>query len=104
MMNKLSRTLFLTAVISCMELACCEHGLADVFNMPSGHTNLQFVPIGNPGNPGDPQEYEGSIDLYGSVARHFQMGKYEVTSAQYVQFLNSVAKTDTFGLYNPDMW
>ena len=28
------------------------------------------------------------------------MGKYDVTLGQYAQFLNAVAKTDTYGLYN----
>ena len=28
------------------------------------------------------------------------MGKYDVTLGQYCQFLNAVAKTDTYGLYN----
>ena len=36
---------------------------------------------------------------YGSVAYSYQMGKYDVTIGQYVQFLNAVAQTDTYGLY-----
>ena len=28
------------------------------------------------------------------------MGKYDVTVGQYCEFLNAVAKTDTYGLYN----
>ena len=28
------------------------------------------------------------------------MGEYDVTVGQYCQFLNAVAKTDTYGLYN----
>ena len=31
------------------------------------------------------------------------MGKYDVTVGQYCQFLNAVAKTDTYGLYNSSM-
>ena len=31
------------------------------------------------------------------------MGKYDVTVGQYCQFLNAVAKTDTYGLYNSYM-
>ena len=31
------------------------------------------------------------------------MGKYDVTVGQYCQFLNAVAKTDTYGLYNSNM-
>ena len=37
---------------------------------------------------------------YGSVGYAYQMGKYDVTVGQYCQFLNAVAKTDTYGLYN----
>ena len=31
------------------------------------------------------------------------MGKYKVTAAQYVDFLNAVASTDTYGLYSIQM-
>ena len=31
------------------------------------------------------------------------MGKYDVTVGRYVQFLNTVATTDTYGLYNMKM-
>ena len=31
------------------------------------------------------------------------MGKYDVTVGQYCQFLNAVAATDTYGLYNSYM-
>ena len=77
---------------------------ADVFNMGgtynqatgtwTGSASLQFVTVGNPGNAADPSTG------YGSVGYTYQMGKYDVTVGQYVQFLNAVAKTDTYGLYN----
>ena len=72
---------------------------ADVFNMPSGQTSLSFVTVGDPGNPADPNT--GS--LYGSVPYVYKMGTNDVTVGQYVQFLNAVAKTDTYGLYNSGM-
>lgn len=34
----------------------------------------------------------------------YNLGKYEVTARQYVEFLNAVAKTDAHGLYNANMW
>ena len=40
---------------------------------------------------------------YGSVGYAYQIGKYDVTVSQYCQFLNAVAKTDTYGLYNSNM-
>ena len=42
---------------------------ADVFNMPTGQTSLQFVPVGDPGNAADP------ATGYGSVGYAYQMGK-----------------------------
>jgi formylglycine-generating enzyme len=74
---------------------------AGVFNMPSGQTSLQFVTVGDPGNVADTtvMATDGTSG-YGSVGYVYQMGKYDVTVAQYCQFLNAVAKTDTFGLYN----
>jgi autotransporter-associated beta strand protein len=90
---------------------------ADVFNMPAGLTSLKFSNVGNPGNVGDTvkmatasedQLYiNGSPDTssgYGAVAYNYAIGTYDVTVAQYVQFLNAVATTgDPYGLYNPLM-
>lgn len=73
---------------------------ADVLNMPTGQTSLQFVTVGDPGNAADlTVDNDGTTD-YGSVPYDYRMGKYDVTVGQYVQFLNAVAKTDTYGLYN----
>ena len=63
-----------------------------------------WVTVGNPGNAG-----EGSGESYGgygpdricgAVGYTFNMGKFEVTAGQYTAFLNAVAATDTYGLYN----
>jgi formylglycine-generating enzyme len=70
---------------------------ADVFNMPEGLTSLEMVTVGNPGNDNDPETGYGRVDY------SYQIGKYEITAGQYTAFLNAVAKTDTYGLYNPDM-
>ena len=35
----------------------------------------------------------------GGVSYSYYMGKYEITNIEYVEFLNAVAKTDTYGLY-----
>ena len=69
---------------------------ADVFNMPTNETSMAFVTVGNPGNA------PSSIG-YGSVGYVYNIGKYDVTVGQYVQFLNAVAKTDPYGLYNSYM-
>jgi sulfatase modifying factor 1 len=72
---------------------------ADVFHLPSGQTSVQFVLVGNAGNPNDPV----SGGLYGDVPYVYNVGKYNVTVAQYAAFLNAVAATDTYSLYNSQM-
>ena len=72
----------------------------DVFNMPSGQTSLQFVTVGDPGNVAN-VVVGFSV---GNVPYKFNMGKYDVTLGQYVQFLNAVAATDTYGCYNEYIW
>ncbi|MFZ1935975.1 MAG: SUMF1/EgtB/PvdO family nonheme iron enzyme, partial [Thermoguttaceae bacterium] len=59
---------------------------------------LEFVTVGDPGNAADT-----SNGGHGSVPYVYQMGKYDVTVGQYCQFLNAVAKTDAYGLYNSGM-
>lgn len=77
---------------------------ADVFNMPSGQKSLEFVTVGDPGNAGEQSRLAyGDSTYYGAVPYSYQMGKYDVTAAQYCQFLNAVAKTDTYGVYTANM-
>ncbi len=65
---------------------------------------IELVPVGNPGNAADDQVMDDGTSGYGAVDYAFQIGKYEVTAEQYSAFLNDVAKTDPYGLYNPRMW
>jgi len=58
---------------------------------------IPTVPVGNAGNTND------ATDGQGAVAYEYRIGKYEVTLDQYVEFLNAVAATDTYGLYNASM-
>lgn len=63
------------------------------------YTTIDTVPVGDPGNPSD-----GRYAPYlGSVAYVYNMGKFEVTAGQYTEFLNKVAATDTYSLYNTQM-
>ncbi len=62
---------------------------------------IETVPVGNVGNTADTR-YE--TPGYGAVDYTYNIGKYEVTAGQYTEFLNAVAATDTYGLYNTDMW
>jgi formylglycine-generating enzyme required for sulfatase activity len=59
---------------------------------------IDTVPVGNPGNAADTHGAG-----YGAVTDSYNIGKYEVTAGQYTEFLNAVAKTDTYGLYNTTM-
>jgi len=61
---------------------------------------LQWVTVGDPGNTADTT---GAPNPAGAVATSFQIMKYEFTNQQYTDFLNSVAKTDTYSLYNANM-
>ena len=61
---------------------------------------LQWVTVGDPGNTADTT---GAPNPAGAVATSFQIMKYEFTNQQYTDFLNSVASTDTYSLYNTNM-
>jgi formylglycine-generating enzyme required for sulfatase activity len=74
-----------------------------VFNMPDGQVSLQMMPVGNPGNAPETAVMNDGTSGYGSVAYNYNIGKYDVTVGQYCQFLNAVAKTDAYGLYNSNM-
>jgi formylglycine-generating enzyme required for sulfatase activity len=57
------------------------------------------VPVGNRGNAGDLQ----SQGTFGAVAYNYRIGKYEVTNAEYTEFLNAKAASDPLALYKPAM-
>ena len=40
---------------------------------------------------------------FGSVSYSYYMSKYEISNSEYVEFLNAVAKTDTYQLYTNNM-
>ncbi len=87
------RILFSVAVLC---LGVTSPTIADVFDMPATATGLEFVAVGDLYNSPDDTGH-------GGVNYGYRIGKYEVTNAQYAEFLNAVASTDTHGLYNPDM-
>lgn len=55
--------------------------------------NIALSTVGNPGNTADSTGY-------GSVSYSYDIGTYDVTLNQYSAFLNAVAKTDQYGLYD----
>jgi sulfatase modifying factor 1 len=57
---------------------------------------IDTVTVGDAGNAAD-------TTGFGAVANAFAIGKYEVTIGQYTTFLNAVAATDTYRLYNTRM-
>ena len=66
-----------------------------------------MVTVGNPGNAGELSGAGaggyGPARICGAVDYTFNIGKYEVTAGQYTEFLDKVAATDTYGLYNTNM-
>ena len=65
---------------------------------PALGVTIDWVTVGLPGNAADEQTG------FGSVAYTYRISKYEVTNAQYVEFLNAVAVVDDpNGLYNTEM-
>jgi sulfatase modifying factor 1 len=59
---------------------------------------IDWVTVVNPGNAADTAPAG-----YGAVADSFRIMKFEFTNQQYTDFLNSVAATDTYSLYNASM-
>lgn len=64
------------------------------YNLDNDIVFLETVPVGDPGNPDD-------ITGYGGVSYDYEIGKYEVTNDQYVEFLNAVASCDLYQLWDP---
>ena len=101
-----NRALMVVALASVLTLAVgiSQAQASNVFNMPAGQTSLHFVTVGDPGNVADTTVMlQDGTTGYGSVSYVYQIGKYDTTVGQYCQFLNAVAETDTYGLYNSSM-
>ncbi len=94
-MRNISRLVAVAAVV----LACVSGAQA---------VDIETVTVGNPGNTGESSgECAGGhgpcCTDCGAVDYVYNIGKYEVTAGQYTEFLNAVAATDTYGLYNTSM-
>ncbi len=63
---------------------------------------MEMVTVGDAGNAPDPLN-TNAVPGIGSVDYVYQIGKFEVRNSEYVEFLNAVAATDTYGLYNASM-
>ncbi len=86
-----SAALVLLLVLSSLSLAATG---------PSG--GFTWVTIGDVNNPADPLN-SGAVPGIGSVSYAYRLSAYEVTNAQYVDFLNAVAKSDPHNLYSTFM-
>lgn len=63
----------------------------------SAQITMDWSTVGNAGNAANP------TTGFGSVGYEYRIGTYEVTNSQYAAFLNSVAASDSNGLYNANM-
>jgi formylglycine-generating enzyme required for sulfatase activity len=82
-------------------MAACLCAVGFGLGVQSAHAvTLDMVTVGDPGNAADTTGFPNPA---GAVADAFQIMKYEWTNSQYKDFLNSVAATDTYSLYNASM-
>ena len=58
--------------------------------------SMSWTSIGNVNNAADPSTG------YGSVDHAYNIGTYEVTNAQYVDFLNAKGASNTYGIFTLD--
>ncbi|MDA0818462.1 MAG: SUMF1/EgtB/PvdO family nonheme iron enzyme, partial [Planctomycetota bacterium] len=83
--------------IACGVSAFVVASLAVLIQIAPAHAvTIDWVTVGDPGNTAD-------TTGYGAVTDSFRIGEYEVTIGQYTDFLNDVAQTDTYSLYNESM-
>lgn len=69
-----------------------------VLSLPAAATvNIDWITVGNAGNAAD------ALTGYGAVSAVYQIGKYEVTNSQYVEFLNAKGASNAYGIYNSEM-
>ncbi len=73
--------------------------LALIIVPASATVTIDYVTVGNAGNAADP------LTGYGSVSYAYNIGQYEVTNAQYTEFLNAADPTgaNPNGIYNASM-
>jgi sulfatase modifying factor 1 len=66
----------------------------------AGPIVIDWVTVGDPGNAGQTQTYDpGGPLTFGAVTAEYRIAKHLVTIQQYTDFLNAVAATDPYSLY-----
>jgi formylglycine-generating enzyme required for sulfatase activity len=100
------------AVVAAMVLLAAGPARADTHaSWPTDWNNWNdptlWVSVGNGGNPGELSGAgaggSGPDRVCGAVDYPYRIGRFEVTAGQYIQFLNAVAATDAYGLYDTRM-
>ena len=69
---------------------------ASLATSASATVAMDYVRVGNPNNAPD-------TTSYGAVDHAYWIGKYEVTNAQYAEFLNAKGQSNDNGIYNSSM-
>ena len=67
---------------------------------------IDYVSIGDAGNAADTADGDSNtpgVQRYGAVAYAYNIGKYEVTNTQYVEFLNAKGASNSAGIFNGTM-
>lgn len=67
-------------------------GVAGAGRVAANDSPYELITVGNAGNA-------ASLFGRGDVGYEFRMGKYEVTIRQYAAFLNAVASSEPYSLY-----
>lgn len=70
-----------------------------LFAASASGVTIDWTSVGDPGNACSNQ----SQGCFGSVPYAYAIGTYEVTNAQYAEFLNAKAASDPLRLYSTDM-
>lgn len=70
---------------------------------PASAVTIDWVFVGDPGNAADTPSTNCYAANCGAVADPYLISSFEVTNAQYAEFLNLKAAADPLGLYNTSM-
>ena len=87
----------------CLLLALVGALVSLVISDSASAVAIDWVLVGDPGNAADTELMSDGTTGYGAVGYAYRISKYEVTNAQYAEFLNAVADTDAYGVYHAEM-
>jgi len=82
----------------CAAVATIVVGILSISASAKAEVTIEWVHVGDIGNVDDTHGLG-----FGGVEYSYLIAKYEVTNAQYAEFLNAVAAADPHSLYNPSM-